>query len=105
MDVQFSAKGLDDEQKDIVNSYTERFSKACDAKGLHINIKQHKKAGGRFSYTTQVRAELKKGIKTAEATDWDFHMSVKEAFGKLQKEVKSKNGSFLSRIFSRQRRG
>ncbi len=106
MDVQFSGTELDNDQKDIVNKYADKFSKACEAESLHINLKAHTKAGGRVSYTTQLRAETgRKGRKTAEKTaediDWDFHMSVKTAFAKLHKEFKGERKSLLRRILRR----
>lgn len=102
MKVQFSGMELDNEQRDIVNKYSDKFCKACEAMALHINIKAHKKAGGRVSYTTMVRAErLKHDMKTAEETDWDFHISVKNAFLKLEKELNAKHKGFLRRIWLR----
>jgi hypothetical protein len=88
MNVQFSGMELDGEQTDIVKSHSDRFCKGCEAENLHINIKQHRKAGDRFSYTTQVRADTGDGIKSAEFTDWEFGKCVKEAFRKLEKEIK-----------------
>ena len=101
MEVQFSGMELDSWQRDQVNNYSGKFGKGSEVLALHINIKGHTKAGGRMSYTTQLRAELKHCIKTAESTDWEFHASVKTAFGKLQKEVKAKPKGFFRRLWVR----
>lgn len=95
MDVQFSGMALDDEQKDIVNNYSDSFCRSCSVNALHINAKEHKKAGGRTSYAIQLRAEIAhKGKRTFEITSqdagWDFHVAVKTAFKKLEREVRSK---------------
>jgi|GEM_PF-1800645 len=109
MDVRFSGMKLDDEQKRIVNMYRDSFCRACEVSSLHINLKGHKKAGERMSYTIQLHAELaRKGKKTLEAvsdvTDWDFQASVKGAFAKLEKEIKSmEKKSWFSAIFKRRR--
>ncbi len=106
MEVQFSGMELDSDQKSILNGYSDKFCKGCDVKALHINLKGHKKAGGRMSYTTQLRAEIrgkgKKTVeKTAEDTDWDFNISVKNAFFRLQKEIKVRKKGFFRRIWAR----
>lgn len=87
MDVQFSGIDLDADQKDWVNRSIERFEKACDADELHINLKEHKKAGDRSSYTAQLRAIIGSDIFTSEVTDWDFKQAVKSAFKKLEREL------------------
>jgi len=89
MDVQFSGIKLDDVEKYLVNALSDKFCKGClGLEALHIDIKQHKKAGDRSTYTTHLRAELGKGnVKTAEVTDWDFAKSVRTAFKKLGKEL------------------
>lgn len=88
MDVQFSGMELNDEQTTMVNDFIDRLDRANHVELLNINIKDHEKAGGRTSYTTQLRAEEKDSLLTAEETDWDFHASVKHAFSKITKEVK-----------------
>jgi ribosome-associated translation inhibitor RaiA len=89
---------LDSWQRDQVNNYSGKFCKGGEVLALHINIKGHMKAGGRMSYTTQLRAEVAHGIKTAESTDWDFHASVKTAFGKLEREVKARPKGLLRKL-------
>lgn len=103
MDIRLSGMELDSEQRDIIDWFIGRLEKASDLTALHINVKEHRKAGGRFSYTVQLRAELmKRGKKTfekiADETDWDFSAAVKKAFLKIGREVKSKEQGKLSRL-------
>lgn len=89
MDVQFAGPELDSWQTAEVNRYSDKFGKNhgyIDV--LHVEVKEHKKAGGRSSYTTTLRAEVRNDVLGAvEVTDWDFHMSLKGAFIKLAKEL------------------
>lgn len=104
MDVQFAGMKLDDEEKAQVNLYADKFVRECEADALHIDLKMHRKAGGRANYTTILRAEKKnKVIGDAEVTDWEFHMSVKKAFDKLQKELtnKSRSKAGIGRLFAK----
>jgi len=103
MDIRLSGMGLDSEQTDVIDRFIGKLEKASDLSALHINVKEHRKAGGRTNYTIQLRAELmKKGKKTfekiADDTDWDFSTAVKKAFLKIEKEVKSKEQGKRSRL-------
>jgi hypothetical protein len=100
MKVQYSGMDLDKDDQDLVNKLSDKFCKSCKVDALHINIKDHKKAGGRMSYTVQLRAEVpKKKPMALEITDWEFEKALRTAFDKLTKEVSSAQKSFLSRIF------
>jgi hypothetical protein len=110
METQISGMKLDQEQKEIVSKYADNFCKTCEIALLSINIKEHLKAGGRTSYTTQLHAEfMHRGKKTmdrsVDVTDWDFHTSVKLAFKKLGKEIKNKEAkSWFERVFKMNRK-
>lgn len=93
---QISGMALDREQKGIVTSYSNTFCRGCDIDELHINIKEHKKAGGRSRYTVQLLAIMggrgkKISEKAAESTEWEFSLAVRESFKKLGNELKHKN--------------
>jgi hypothetical protein len=86
MDVEYSGLELDVARKAEVNGYKEKLAIECDVDELQINLKEHKKAG-RSSFTTHLRAKTRFGSGSVEETDWDFHMSVKNAFTKLIREL------------------
>ena len=104
MDVQFAGMKLDDEEKAQVNIYADKFVREYEADVLHIDLKMHKKAGGRAKYTTILRAEKKsKVIGDAEVTEWEFHMSVKKAFDKLERELanRARSKAGIGRLFAK----
>ena len=104
MDVQFAGMKLDDEEKAQVNIYADKFVREYEADTLHVDLKMHRKAGGRAKYTTILRAEAKsRVVGDAEVTDWEFHMSVKKAFVKLEKELtnKSRSKAAVNRLWDR----
>lgn len=107
MDVQFSGAKPEREEQALIDDNIKKTEKICEADLLHINIKNHKKAGGRMSHTVQLRLERANDvIATSEYTDWDFPKAVNAAFSKLRKEVKSKRGSLMRRLLGRRwRRG
>ncbi len=90
MEVQFSGIDTDREEKELLNELSEKFCKGCHGiESLHVNVKEHRKAGNRSKYTVQVRAKLPRvNINTAEATDWEFEKAARGAFDKLSREIK-----------------
>jgi len=104
MEIIPSGAKLDNDQKDVIDHFASRLEKACELTALYINIKAHQKAGGRMSYTVQLRGELVKAgkhvmEKAAETTAWEFDIAVKTAFQKLEKEVKNKEAGWLEKMF------
>jgi hypothetical protein len=88
MEVQFSGMVLDSEQKPILEGYIEKVTAAKELDSFHVNTKVHRKAGNRYSYTTELRTTIGSDVFTSESTDWDYHLTVKESFKKLMKELK-----------------
>jgi len=88
MEVQFSGMVLDSEQKAIVEGHIEKIVAAKELDSFHVNTKVHRKAGNRYSYTTELRVVLGGDVFTSESTDWDYHATVKDTFRKLSKELK-----------------
>ena len=81
----------------------EKMAKDLEVDTIHVNTKSHRKAGNRFSYSTQVRVEMGGKVVSQTAEDWKFRDTVHEAFDKLTKKVKTKKRGFVSRIFKRLR--
>jgi hypothetical protein len=103
MEVQFSGMKLDAGQKSMIEELGGKLCKECEINVLHVNTKAHRKAGNRYSYTTQVRAESGSIVKSVSSEGWVFKDTVHEAFKKLGKELKNQRKSFVSRIFKRLR--
>jgi hypothetical protein len=101
MKTQFSGMKLDPEQKEMIERLGDKLAADLEVESLHVNTKAHRKAGNRYSYTTQLRAELNGKIFSSKSQDWDFKKTVHESFKKLTKEIKSKRKGFISRIFRR----
>ena len=94
---------LDPEQKDMIEKLGEKLVKDIELSSLHVNTKAHRKAGNRFNYATQVRAEADGKVYSIDSQGWEFKVTVHESFDKLKKELlsKKKKKSIMNRLFRR----